>query len=310
MKGIILAGGSGTRLYPTTIAISKQLLPVYDKPLIYYALSVLMLARIREILVITTPHDQPLYQLLLRDGRQFGVSISYAIQPKPEGLAQAFIIGRDFIGGDSSALMLGDNIFYGHGLAGLFTNASRRTAGATVFAYEVVDPERYGVVSFDSDGKAVAIDEKPKNPRSNWAVAGLYFYDNEVVRYAQEVKPSHRGELEITDINRRYLESGRLHVEKLGRGFAWLDTGTPASLLDASEYVATIERRQGLKISCPEEIALRLGFVTFADLQPWLNSLGAAEYATYVRKIGQTLSPSPGGSDDTTVEPFDDAACG
>jgi glucose-1-phosphate thymidylyltransferase len=310
MKGIILAGGSGTRLYPTTIVISKQLLPVYDKPLIYYALSVLMLARIRDILIITTPHDQPLYQQLLHDGRQFGVSINYAIQPRPEGLAQAFIIGQDFIAGDRSALVLGDNIFYGHGLADLLTNAGQRTTGATVFAYEVADPERYGVVSFDSKGKAVAIDEKPKNPRSNWAVAGLYFYDNEVVRYAQEIKPSHRGELEITDINRRYLESGRLHVEKLGRGFAWLDTGTPASLLDASEYVATIERRQGLKISCPEEIALRLGFVTFAELQPWLNSHGAGEYATYVREIAQTLAPSPAGSDHTPVDPLDDAACG
>jgi glucose-1-phosphate thymidylyltransferase len=310
MKGIILAGGSGTRLYPTTIVISKQLLPVYDKPLIYYALSVLMLARIRDILIITTPHDQPLYQQLLHDGRQFGVSINYAIQPRPEGLAQAFIIGQDFIAGDRSALVLGDNIFYGHGLAGILANAGQRTTGATVFAYEVADPERYGVVLFDSKGKAVAIDEKPKNPRSNWAVAGLYFYDNEVVRYAQEIKPSHRGELEITDINRRYLESGKLHVEKLGRGFAWLDTGTPASLLDASEYVATIERRQGLKISCPEEIALRLGFVTFAELEPWLNSHGAGEYATYVREIAQTLAPSPAGSDHTPVDPLDDAACG
>jgi glucose-1-phosphate thymidylyltransferase len=309
MKGIILAGGSGTRLYPTTLAISKQLLPVYDKPLIYYALSVLMLARIRDILIITTPHDQPLYQHLLRDGRQFGLSIKYAIQPRPEGLAQAFIIGQDFIGGDCSALVLGDNIFYGHGLAGLLMNAGRRAAGATVFAYEVSDPERYGVVSFDSNGKAVAIEEKPKNPRSTWAVAGLYFYDNEVVRYAQEVKPSHRGELEITDINRRYLESGALRVEKLGRGYAWLDTGTPASLLDASEYVATIERRQGLKISCPEEIALRLGFVTFAELQPWLNSHGTGEYATYVRKIAQTLGSSRADIDHTTAASFDDAAC-
>jgi glucose-1-phosphate thymidylyltransferase len=309
MKGIILAGGSGTRLYPTTIAISKHLLPVYDKPLIYYALSVLMLARIREILVITTPNDQPLYQLLLRDGRQFGVSISYAIQPRPQGLAQAFIIGRDFIGRGASALVLGDNIFYGHGLAGLLKSAVRRTAGATVFAYEVADPQRYGVVSIDTDGKAITIDEKPKNPRSNWAVAGLYFYDNDVVHYAKEIKPSHRGELEITDINRRYLETGRLHVEKLGRGYAWLDTGTPASLLDASEYVATIERRQGLKINCPEEIAMRLGFVTLAELQPWLNSLGAGEYATYVRKIAHTLSPSTAGSDLATEEPFDGAAC-
>jgi glucose-1-phosphate thymidylyltransferase len=304
MKGIILAGGSGTRLYPMTLAVSKHLLPVYDKPLIYYPLSVLMLAKIREILVITTPRDQPLYQHLLRDGRQFGMSISFAIQPRPEGLAQAFIIGRDFIGGDNSALVLGDNIFYGHGFADVLKSARHRTAGATVFAYEVADPERYGVVSFGSDGKAVAIDEKPKNPRSNWAVAGLYFFDNDVVRYAEEVKPSHRGELEITDINRRYLESGRLHVEKLGRGYAWLDTGTTASLLDASEYVATIEQRQGLKISCPEEIALRLGFVTFAELQPWLNSLGAGEYATYVRKTAQTLSSSPAGSDRAAVELF------
>jgi glucose-1-phosphate thymidylyltransferase len=292
MKGIILAGGSGTRLYPSTIAVSKQLLPVYDKPLVYYALSVLMLARIREILIITTPHDQPLFQQLLLDGRQFGVRISYAIQPRPEGLAQAFIIGRDFIGDDSSALVLGDNIFYGHGLADLLLDARRRTAGATVFAYEVADPERYGVISFRTNGEPTAIDEKPKNPQSNWAVTGLYFYDNEVLRYAQEVKPSHRGELEITDINRRYLESGRLHVERMGRGYAWLDTGTASSLLDASEYVATIERRQGLKISCPEEIALRLGFVSFAELQPYLNRLGASEYATYVKKIAQILEPA------------------
>jgi glucose-1-phosphate thymidylyltransferase len=297
MKGIILAGGSGTRLYPSTIAISKQLLPVYDKPLIYYALSVLMLAEIREILIITTPHDQALFQQLLLDGRQFGLRVSYAIQPKPEGLAQAFIIGRDFIGDDSSALILGDNIFYGHGLADLLMNARRRTAGATVFAYEVADPQRYGVISFHPGGEPIAIDEKPKNPRSNWAATGLYFYDKEVLRYAQDVKPSHRGELEITDINRRYLESGRLHVERMGRGFAWLDTGTASSLLDASEYVATIERRQGLKISCPEEIALRLGFVTFAELQPYLNRLGASEYATYVRKIAQTLEPTHVGSD-------------
>jgi glucose-1-phosphate thymidylyltransferase len=297
MKGIILAGGSGTRLYPSTIAVSKQLLPVYDKPLIYYALSVLMLARIREILIITTPHDQPLFQQLLLDGRQFGVRISYAIQPRPEGLAQAFIIGRDFIGDDSSALVLGDNIFYGHGLADLLMDARRRTAGATVFAYEVADPERYGVISFRTNGEPTAIDEKPKNPQSNWAVTGLYFYDNEVLRYAQEVKPSHRGELEITDINRRYLESGRLHVERMGRGYAWLDTGTASSLLDASEYVATIERRQGLKISCPEEIALRLGFISFAELQPYLNRLGASEYATYVKKIAQILEPAPASSD-------------
>jgi glucose-1-phosphate thymidylyltransferase len=297
MKGIILAGGSGTRLYPSTIAVSKQLLPVYDKPLIYYALSVLMLAEIREILIITTPHDQPLFQQLLLDGHQFGVGISYAIQPRPEGLAQAFIIGRDFIGDDSSALVLGDNIFYGHGLADLLMNARRRTAGATVFAYEVADPQRYGVISFHGDGEPIAIDEKPKNPQSSWAVTGLYFYDNEVLRYAQEVKPSHRGELEITDINQRYLESGKLHVERMGRGFAWLDTGTASSLLDASEYVATIERRQGLKISCPEEIALRLGFVTFAELQPYLNRLGASEYATYVKKIALILEPTHAGSD-------------
>ena len=308
MKGIILAGGSGTRLYPMTIAVSKQLLPVYDKPLIYYPLSVLMLARIREILVITTPHDRPLYQRLLRDGRQFGVSITYAVQPRPEGLAQAFIIGRDFIGGDNSALVLGDNIFYGHGLADVLVNARHRTTGATVFAYEVADPERYGVVSFGSDGKAFAIDEKPKNPRSDWAVAGLYFFDNDVVHYAQQVKPSHRGELEITDINRRYLESGRLHVEKLGRGYAWLDTGTTTSLLEASEYVATIERRQGLKISCPEEIALRLGFVTFAELQPWLNSLGKGEYPTYVRKIAQALGSSSADPHGTALELSDVAS--
>jgi glucose-1-phosphate thymidylyltransferase len=289
MKGIILAGGSGTRLYPITFAVSKQLLPVYDKPMIYYPLSVLQIAGIREVLVITTPQDQPLFKVLLRDGRQFGMSISYAAQPRPEGLAQAFIIGRDFVGNDSCALILGDNIFYGHGLAELLAAAAQRKSGATVFAYEVADPERYGIVAFDAAGKATSIEEKPKTPLSNWAVTGLYFYDNDVLRYASEVKPSHRGELEITDLNRRYLDAGKMHVEHLGRGYAWLDTGTTDSLLEASEFVATLERRQGLKICCPEEIALRLGHITPSELGPWLAELGKSAYADYVRRVAASL---------------------
>jgi len=285
MKGIILAGGSGTRLYPLTLAVSKQLLPVYDKPMIYYPLSVLMLAGIREVLVITTPHDQPLFQRLLGDGSQFGIRISFAAQPRPEGLAQAFTIGADFIGSDSVALILGDNIFYGHGLTEALASAAARRDGATVFGYEVRDPERYGVVAFDVEGRAVSIEEKPKAPRSNWAVTGLYFYDNDVIGHARAIKPSARGELEITDVNRRYLDASKLHVEKLGRGFAWLDTGTFDSLMDAGEFVATLERRQGLKMSCPEEIALRMGYMTAADMSGWLDTLGKSDYAAYVRKM-------------------------
>jgi glucose-1-phosphate thymidylyltransferase len=288
MKGIILAGGSGTRLYPITLAISKQLLPVYDKPMIYYPLSVLQLAGIRDILVITTPHDQPQFKTLLRDGAQFGVSISYAVQPRPEGLAQAFIIGRDFIAGDNCALILGDNIFYGHGLPELLAGA-RRSSGATVFAYEVADPQRYGVVAFDGDGTATSIEEKPRHPKSNWAVTGLYFYDSHVVRYASQLKPSPRGELEITDLNRCYLDAGTLHVERMGRGYAWLDTGTTDSLLEASEFVAMLERRQGLKISCPEEIALRLKYVTPDRMKPWIAELGKGSYADYIRRIAESL---------------------
>ena len=285
MKGIILAGGSGTRLHPLTTVISKQLLPIYDKPMIYYPLSLLMLAGIRDILIITTPQDQPMFQALLLDGHQYGIKLSYAIQPRPEGLAQAFVIGRDFVGPESCALVLGDNIFYGHGLPELLASATKRNSGATIFAYEVVDPQRYGVVSFDATGKATSIVEKPKQPTSNWAVTGLYFYDNNVLRYADEVKPSARGELEITDINRRYLESRSLHVEYMGRGYAWLDAGTPDSLLEASAYVATLERRQGLKICCPEEVALRLGFISKSDLEAWLPRLGKGGYVDYVRRV-------------------------
>jgi glucose-1-phosphate thymidylyltransferase len=285
LKGIILAGGSGTRLYPLTLAISKQLLPVYDKPMIYYPLSVLMLAGIRDIQIITTPGDQPLFQHLLGNGQQFGINLSYAVQPSPDGLAQAFIISRDFIGDDRCALVLGDNIFYGHGLSDLLRNAAKREAGATLFAYEVADPERYGVVQFDSDGRATSIEEKPKSPKSNWAVTGLYFFDQRVVELASQVKPSARGELEITTLNEMYLERGEVQVEKLGRGFVWLDTGTFDSLMDAGDYIATIERRQGLKVSCPEEIALRMGFVSPKEMEPWLGQLGKSGYASYVKRV-------------------------
>ena len=285
LKGIILAGGSGTRLYPLTLAISKQLLPVYDKPMIYYPLSTLMLAGIQDILIITTPHDQPLFQSLLGTGEQFGLRLTYAVQPKPEGLAQAFVIGRDFIGDDRCALVLGDNIFYGHGLWEMLRNAASRDDGATIFAYEAADPGRYGVVSFDASGKAQSIVEKPKDPKSRWAVTGIYFYDQRVVELASKVTPSARGELEITTLNEMYLSLGAMHVEKMGRGFAWLDTGTFESLMDAGDYIATIERRQGLKISCPEEIALRMGYVTPAELRPWLEHLGKGPYADYVKRV-------------------------
>jgi glucose-1-phosphate thymidylyltransferase len=289
MKGIILAGGSGTRLFPITFAISKQLLPVYDKPMIYYPLSALMLAGIRDVLIITTPHDQALFKTLLGDGRQFGISISYAVQPKPDGLAQAFLIGADFIGDDQCALVLGDNIFYGHGLVDLLASACARTTGASVFAYEVADPERYGVVAFDKNGRASSIEEKPIKPKSNWAVTGLYVYDTNVVEMARKVKPSARGELEITDLNRLYLEAGKLNVERMGRGYAWLDTGTFDSLMEAGEFVATLERRQGLKIACPEEIALRQGYVNLTEMAPWLERLGKSAYATYIRRVGEAL---------------------
>jgi glucose-1-phosphate thymidylyltransferase len=282
-KGIILAGGTGSRLAPMTLAVSKQLLPVYDKPLIYYPLSTLMLAGIRDILIITTPQEAPLFHNLLGAGNQFGLNLSYATQARPEGLAQAFLIGKDFIGHGSCALILGDNIFYGHGLVELLRRSCSRNTGATIFAYEVRDPERYGIVTFDDSNRVVSIDEKPKAPKSPWAVTGLYFYDNDVVRFASEITPSSRGELEITDINLKYLGAKKLTVERLGRGFAWLDTGTSQSLLEASEFVAMLERRQGLKICCPEEIALRLGYVTLADLEEWLSKLGKSGYADYVR---------------------------
>ncbi|HRK17659.1 MAG TPA: glucose-1-phosphate thymidylyltransferase RfbA [Hyphomicrobiaceae bacterium] len=290
MKGIILAGGSGTRLYPITFPVSKQLLPVYDKPMIYYPLSVLMLAGIRDILIITTPHDQALFKTLLGDGAQFGISLSYAVQPSPDGLAQAFIIGADFIAGERCALVLGDNIFYGHGLPEMLVAASARREGATVFGYEVADPARYGVIAFDASGKATSIEEKPSKPKSRWAVTGLYFYDENVTEMARRVKPSARGELEITDLNKMYLDAGKLSVERLGRGFAWLDTGTFDSLLEAGNYVATLERRQGQKIACPEEIALRKGFMSVEAMAPHLERLGKSRYADYVRDVARQMT--------------------
>ena len=285
MKGIILAGGSGTRLYPLTLVQSKQLLPVYDKPMIYYPLSTLMLAGIRDILIITTPHDSDAFQRLLGDGASFGVKLSYAVQPEPNGLAEAFIIGRDFVGDDRVAMILGDNIYYGHGLPELLAGAQANAAGATVFGYMVADPQRYGVVEIDGTGRAVSIEEKPASPRSNLAVTGLYFYDNEVLDIAASIKPSKRGELEITDVNRIYMERGKLNVAIMGRGFAWLDTGTHDSLLEAGSFVEILERRQGLKISCPEEIAYRKGFIDRDRLMKAADRYGKSGYGAYLRKV-------------------------
>ena len=288
MKGIVLAGGSGTRLYPSTMAVSKQLLPIYDKPMIYYPISVLMLAGIKDILIISTPQDLPNFEKLLGDGSQFGVRFSYKVQPSPDGLAQAFILGEEFIGKDSVALVLGDNIFYGQSFSSMLKKAVKtaETSGeATVFGYHVKDPERFGVVEFDAQGKAISIEEKPKEPKSNYAVTGLYFYDNSVVEYAKELKPSARGELEITDLNKIYLEKGKLNVELFGRGFAWLDTGTHKSLLQAGQYVQTIEENQGIKIACLEEVAYRMGFLEKEEVKKSAEKYKNNEYFSYVREL-------------------------
>lgn len=288
MRGIILAGGSGTRLYPMTLVTSKQLLPVYDKPMIYYPLTTLMLAGIRDILIISTPHDLPQFQALLGDGNRWGLSLSYAQQPTPGGLAQAFVIGAEFVQGTRSALILGDNIFFGQGLHHLLANATGRTNGATIFAYQVADPNRYGVVEFSEGGKARSIEEKPLKPKSNFAVTGLYFYDEQVASLASTIKPSTRGELEITDLNKLYLDRDQLHVERLGRGFAWLDAGTPESLLDAAEFVATVEKRQGFRIACPEEVAFNQGYIDQAQLERLASHMGKGDYASYLRNLPHT----------------------
>ncbi|MFI7858041.1 MULTISPECIES: glucose-1-phosphate thymidylyltransferase RfbA [Pseudomonas] len=284
-KGIILAGGSGTRLHPATLSVSKQLLPVYDKPMIYYPLSTLLLAGIRDILIISTPQDTPRFEQLLGDGSQWGLNLTYAVQPSPDGLAQAFTIGEAFIGNDTSALVLGDNIFYGHDFQSLLLNAGQRETGASVFAYHVNDPERYGVAEFNKAGRVLSLEEKPKQPKSNYAVTGLYFYDNQVVELARSLKPSARGELEITDLNNLYLQQAQLHVEIMGRGYAWLDTGTHDSLLDASQYIATMERRQGLKVACPEEICFRAGWIDAEQLERLAQPLLKNGYGLYLRNL-------------------------
>ena len=294
MKGIILAGGAGTRLQPITLAVSKQLVPVYDKPMVYYPLSVIMLAEIREVLIISTPHDLPQFRRLLGNGDEWGMRIEYAEQLEPNGLAQAFVIGEAFVGGGPAVLVLGDNIFYGAGLGALLRRAVKRQEGATVFAYHVPDPERYGVVEFDRAGRAISIEEKPVSPRSNWAVTGLYFYDAKVVEIAKTLKPSARGEYEITDVNRIYLQAGLLNVERMGRGFAWLDTGTPDALVDAASFVRTLELRQGFKISCPEEIAYDLGFIDAAQFERIIKRFGKSAYGEYLRSVLDERRQPPG----------------